>query len=167
MELDVLIEDARWGALDLERMAGTAVLATLTALQVDADLVEMSLLACDDARIAALNETHRGKPGATNVLSWPAEDLSGPVPGAPPSSPSPDVTGQIALGDIALSYDTCAKEAKAQEKPMEDHVTHLIVHGALHLLGYDHVHDADAALMEGWERKILGKMGLDDPYKDR
>lgn len=101
---------------------------------------------------------------ATNVLSWPADDLSAVIPGALPDAPQPDVTGTIALGDLALSYDTCAREAAAQGKSLEHHVTHLIVHGVLHLLGYDHTRDADADLMEGCERKILGNMGIDDPY---
>jgi probable rRNA maturation factor len=71
----------------------------------------------------------------------------------------------IELGDIAISYDTCAAEAAAAAKPMQAHVTHLILHGLLHLLGYDHISDADAALMEGLEVEILGKMGHDDPYR--
>ena len=72
----------------------------------------------------------------------------------------------IELGDIALSFDTCRAEADAAGKPISTHTTHLIVHGVLHLLGYDHETDVDAALMEGIEVKILGKMGYDDPYRD-
>ena len=68
------------------------------------------------------------------------------------------------LGDIALSYDTCAREAMQAAKPFADHLTHLIVHGTLHLLGYDHMTDGDAALMERIEVEILGNLGLDDPY---
>ena len=74
--------------------------------------------------------------------------------------------GACELGDIAISYDTCAAEARAAGKPMTAHVIHLVVHGLLHLLGYDHETDADAALMEGLEVKILGKLGLDDPYRN-
>jgi probable rRNA maturation factor len=68
------------------------------------------------------------------------------------------------LGDIAIAYDTCAREAADGGKPLADHVTHLIVHAVLHLLGYDHENDPDALLMEGIETEILGKMGLPDPY---
>ena len=68
------------------------------------------------------------------------------------------------LGDIAIAWDTCAAEAMAAGKPMEDHVTHLVVHGVLHLLGFDHIDDADAAQMEGLEVRILASMGLSDPY---
>ncbi len=74
--------------------------------------------------------------------------------------------GEISLGDIAISYDTCLKEAKAANKPMNEHVTHLVIHGTLHLLGYDHVRDADATLMESLEVEILGKMGFDNPYRN-
>jgi probable rRNA maturation factor len=76
----------------------------------------------------------------------------------------PTPGGMIELGDIAISYDTCAAEARAAGKPITAHVTHLIVHGVLHLLGYDHIDDTDAALMERLEVEILGKLGLDDPY---
>ena len=72
----------------------------------------------------------------------------------------------LELGDIAISYDTCHAEAEAAGRPMADHVTHLIVHGLLHLLGYDHERDGDATLMERLEVEILGKLGLDDPYRD-
>ncbi len=68
------------------------------------------------------------------------------------------------LGDIAIAWDTCAREAQAQGKPIAAHVTHLIVHATLHLLGYDHIEDEDAALMEGHEVRILASMGLPDPY---
>ncbi len=69
------------------------------------------------------------------------------------------------LGDIALAWETCAAEADQAGKPMADHVTHLIVHGTLHLLGFDHERDADAVLMEGIEVEVLGKLGLSDPYQ--
>ena len=70
----------------------------------------------------------------------------------------------IPLGDIAIAYDTCAREADEAGKSMNDHVMHLIIHGTLHLLGYDHIRDTDATLMETVEVAILGKMGIDDPY---
>ena len=164
MELDVLIEDDRWSDIGLEQIAEAALGVTFSSLNIDASVVEISLLACNDSRIATLNQTFRGKEMATNVLSWPVEDLSGEAPGDTPCAPKPDVAGVLSLGDLALSYETCEREAKAQNKLLQDHATHLIVHGTLHLLGYDHIHDADAQLMEGLERKILGKMGLDDPY---
>jgi probable rRNA maturation factor len=98
------------------------------------------------------------------VLSWPAEDLAASEPGGQPLRPEADFTGEIPLGDIAIAYDTCAREAAAAKKPLADHLRHLIVHGVLHLLGYDHISDLDATVMEGLEVEILGNLGLDDPY---
>ena len=124
----------------------------------------MSVLGCDDTRIATLNATFRDKPTPTNVLSWPDADLAPDTPGDPPHSPSADPDGTVSLGDIAIAYDTCAREAADQGKPFSAHVTHLIVHGTLHLLGYDHIRDLDATRMETVEVEILGKLGLPDPY---
>ena len=162
MTVDVMIEDARWQAADLEALADTAARATLTHLGMDPDAFEICLLACDDARIATLNADFRGKPLATNVLSWPSEDRTADRPGLSPARPGPD--DEPELGDIAIAYDTCTAEAQAAAKPFAAHVTHLVVHGVLHLLGYDHIQDADADLMEGIETTILGKLGLSDPY---
>lgn len=164
--LDITVEDPRWDALDLEALATRAILATLQHRGIDPDTTEVSLLACDDARIAPLNADFRGKPGPTNVLSWPGEERGATHPGGAPAVPVPGPDGLIALGDIAIAYDTCARESAAAGKPLTDHATHLIVHGTLHLLGYDHETGPDAALMEGLETKILGNLGLDDPYRE-
>ncbi|PCJ06270.1 MAG: rRNA maturation RNase YbeY [Rhodobacteraceae bacterium] len=164
MTLDISLDDDRWQQANLETLANEIVTATLHHLRIDPDACELSILACDDVRILELNREFRDKPKATNVLSWPAEDLAAKLPGGVPESPEPDFTGEIALGDIAISYDTCAREAADAAKPMGDHVRHLIVHGVLHLLGYDHIRDQDATLMESIEVEILGKMGVDNPY---
>ncbi|MGD9294804.1 MAG: rRNA maturation RNase YbeY [Roseobacter sp.] len=166
MDIDVLMEDARWREVGLEHLVQAAVAATVEFLALDPSAIEISVLACDDARIAALNRDHRGKPVPTNVLSWPAEDLRDEDEGMTPVDPTPDPDGSLALGDLALAYETCLREAEEQGKTPSDHVIHLIVHGTLHLLGYDHMRVRDAALMEGIERKILGKMGIDDPYRE-
>lgn len=166
MNLEITLDDPRWAGLELEILAARAVTAVLDELELDPDLCEISLLACDDARIAGLNAEFRGKPQPTNVLSWPAEDLAPETAGDHPRRPAPDFSGEIALGDIALAWDTCQAEAEAAGKPLADHVTHLIVHGALHLLGYDHVRDPDATLMERLEVDILGRLGVGDPYRD-
>lgn len=139
----------------------------LEFLDLPADGYEISVLGCDDERIAVLNRQFRDKPTATNVLSWPAHDLCADLDGAAPRlPPAPDPMMGESLGDIAISYETCLGEAEAAGKPFADHVTHLIVHGMLHLLGYDHVRDRDATLMEGVETEILGKMGVADPYRE-
>lgn len=162
--IDVLIDDSRWEQLGLGVLAERAIDATLAHVGVDGADAEVSLLACDDARIAELNASFRDKAGPTNVLSWPAADLAPGAPGGTPEPPERDPDGTMPLGDIAIAYDTCAREAADMRKPLEAHVTHLVVHGTLHLLGYDHISDADATLMQRLETEILGKMGLDDPY---
>lgn len=164
--LDIAIEDSRWDTHGFADLALRAIVATLTDRGLDPQISEISLLACDDARIAALNADFRAKPTPTNVLSWPSDERAAVTPGGAPQPAEVGLDGFIELGDIAIAFDTCAREAQAADKPLADHVTHLIVHGTLHLLGYDHETEQDAALMEGLERKILGKMGLDDPYRD-
>lgn len=166
MTLDITIEDDRWQQADIDAIASQMTTATLLHLGIDPDTCELSLLACNDARIAGLNSEFRDKPTATNVLSWPAEDLAADLAGGLPSLPEADFTGEIALGDIAISYDTCAREAADAARPMADHIRHLIVHGVLHLLGYDHIRDLDATLMENIEVVILGKMGVHNPYTE-
>ncbi|AZV79400.1 rRNA maturation RNase YbeY [Parasedimentitalea marina] len=166
MTLDITIDDARWQQAQLETLTTQAVRSTLQHLGLDPETCELSVLACDDPRITDLNGEFRDKPSATNVLSWPAEDLAADLAGGAPECPEPDFTGEIALGDIAISYDTCVREAADAAKPLDDHVRHLIVHGVLHLLGYDHVRDLDATLMESVEVEILGKMGVDNPYTE-
>ena len=162
MSVDVIIEDDRWQAAGLEPLAEAAAAAALAHLGLEPEEWEVSLLACDDARIATLNAEFRGKPTPTNVLSWPSEERASDAPGHRPDLPLPGPDPE--LGDIAIAYDTCLREAEDGGKPLADHVTHLIVHAVLHLLGYDHENDPDAALMEGLETEILGKMGLPDPY---
>lgn len=163
--VDCVIEDPRWEALDIEALATGAIRASLAHLGLAETGLTLCLLACDDARIAALNADFRGKPQPTNVLSWPSEERGADAPGAEPVPVTPgDDEMPEELGDLAISYDTCAREAAEAGKPMNDHVTHLVVHGFLHLLGYDHIDDADAALMEGHEVAILASLGLDNPY---
>ncbi len=153
------IEDDRWQALGLPELAENAARATLKQLDLLSDDMEISLLACDDAQIAALNGQFRGKPAPTNVLSWPSEERGAEIAGARPEPPhDPE------LGDIALAWETCTREAAESGKPMADHVAHLVVHGVLHLLGYDHERDADATLMERIETGILATLGVPDPY---
>ena len=159
---ETLIEDDRWAAIDLAGLAEGAARATLTHLGHDPEAFEISVLGCDDARIAALNADFRGKLQPTNVLSWPAEERGAEQDGGLPVPPDPE--GDPELGDVAIAWETCLREAEEAGKPLADHVSHLLVHGTLHLLGYDHVRDKDATLMEATEVAILGKLGIADPY---
>ncbi len=164
--VDTLIEDPRWEALGLGDLAEAAALAALAGAGLSVTGFEISLLACDDRRIAELNADFRGKPQPTNVLSWPSDERGAERDGAVPLRPSPGPEGMPQeLGDIAIAFETCEREAAEQGKPVKDHLTHLLVHGTLHLLGYDHVRDGDVALMEGLEAKILMGMGIANPYE--
>ncbi len=160
MTADCIIEDPRWEALGLSGIVCRATQATLDHLDLQGFAV--SVLGCTDERIAALNADFRGKPVPTNVLSWPSDERGAQVDGGTPERP--DLTDPE-LGDIAIAYEICAREAEDAGKTIDDHTTHLIVHGVLHLLGYDHERDEDATLMEGLETQILGNMGLADPYR--
>lgn len=162
MVVECVIEDDRWLALDLDGCATIAITATLQHLGLGATGFEVGLLGCDDGRIAVLNADFRAKGSATNVLSWPSQERGARDAGHQPAPPDPN---DPELGDIAIAYDTCAREAAAGNLAIKDHVTHLLVHATLHLLGYDHERDADATLMEGLETEILGKLGLADPYR--
>ena len=108
------------------------------------------ILLTDDETVRDLNDRFRGKDRPTNVLSFPAADMPG-------ANPQP-------LGDIVLAYGVCATEAEEQSKTLRNHLTHLVVHGLLHLLGRDHQVDADAEAMEAEERTLLATLGVADPY---
>ena len=163
--IEVTLEDNRWQTVDLQMLAEKCF-ALVFADQTDNTAFEVSVLACDDVRIAELNADFRDKPMATNVLSWPAFDLSaeqdGGIPQRPPAPEPPFL--DASLGDIALSYDTCAREAAEGNIPFDHHLSHLLIHSCLHLLGFDHETDADAARMQRIETKLLASMGISDPY---
>jgi probable rRNA maturation factor len=119
---------------------------------------EVSILLTDDLTMRRLNAAYRGQDRATNVLSFPTfERILEAAPGHPPVGPVP-------LGDVVLGLETVRSEAEAGGRPLSSHVSHLVVHGCLHLLGYDHEDDREAARMEELERTILEQLGLPDPY---
>jgi len=133
---------------DIWRAHEAAILAALQAASAGEGVGgEISLLLTDDDEVAALNETWRGKPGPTNVLSFPA-----------PENPAG------LLGDIAMAAQTVEREAISQGKSFEAHACHLAVHGFLHLIGYDHMTTPEAEAMEARERAILASLGIPDPY---
>lgn len=166
--VDLVVEDEGWHALPLAELAEQAAILALTARGVDPAGTEISLLASNDTRIAELNGRFRGKAVATNVLSWPAFDLApgnaGEVPSPPPRG---SADGPILLGDVAIALQTISREAQVADIPLKNHVLHLILHGCLHLLGYDHEDDVSAKVMEEIERHALMSAGIPDPYKDR
>ncbi len=166
MSVETLAEDPRWQAAGLAGLAERACGAALAGLGLDPARFEIGLLGCDDARIAELNAGFRGRNAPTNVLSWPAVERRPGVPGAVPAPPEGGLPGAPeALGDVAIAWETCRREASEAGRAFEFHVAHLLVHATLHLLGYDHIDARDAALMEEREREILASLGFPDPYE--
>jgi probable rRNA maturation factor len=155
--------DAWPAAVDWDALARDAVTAALS-LTPHADLAgaefatEIAVRLTDDAEVRTLNAQYRGKDKPTNVLSFPMvqSDLLDALANAD--------DGEALLGDIVLAAETVAREAAEKRLSVEAHATHLIVHGTLHLLGYDHGTDSDAEHMEAIERDALAKLGLSDPY---
>lgn len=147
--IDIAVETAAWKKLaDAESVVRRAI---ETALDDAGETEgEVGIVLCSDTRMQELNRAWRGKDKPTNVLSFPA-------------SPSGEGTARH-FGDIVLAYETLAREAEAEGKTPEAHLSHLAVHGMLHLLGFDHENDRDADKMEKRERKILARLGIPDPY---
>ncbi|MBX9574462.1 MAG: rRNA maturation RNase YbeY [Caulobacteraceae bacterium] len=142
--MDVEVEAGDWRDVgDVEALVVRAATAALGS-----EVGALTVLLTDDAAQAELNARFRGREGSTNVLSFPAPDSARPH-----------------LGDLSLAWETCRAEAESQGKPIGDHLGHLIVHGVLHLLGRDHMDDAEAEAMEAEERTILAGLGIPDPYR--
>jgi probable rRNA maturation factor len=152
--IDVEIEDPAWTAAfaDVEALVRAAAEAALRVAEQDppplAEHLGLVVLLTDDATVRDLNARFRGKDAATNVLSFPATE-----------------NPEGHLGDVALAYGVCAREAVDQGKPLGHHLQHLVAHGVLHLLGYDHMSDDEAEAMEGLERVVLAGIGVPDPYQ--
>jgi probable rRNA maturation factor len=149
--IEVEIEASDWTtalpeAEALVMTTGQAALDQLAPTEDGSEPLAVILLT-GDAEVAELNARFRGKPGPTNVLSFPA-----------PPNPEDQI------GDVALAYGVCAREAAEQGKSLQQHLQHLVVHGVLHLLGYDHETDGEAEAMEALERSILESLGVPDPY---
>lgn len=149
-------------------LAGEAAAQAIVAAAATAALasagpsrpVEVGVRLTGDGEMRTLNKTYRGHDAATNVLSFAmAEDGVSPEFGLPRPEGVPEL-----LGDIVVAYETCASEAEDQAKPLADHLRHMVVHGILHLLGYDHETEDEAVIMEELERTILALLGVPDPY---
>jgi probable rRNA maturation factor len=143
---------------DAEVVIQRAVAAAAETVDHDVGEAELAVMLTDDAGIRTLNGNWRGIDKPTNVLSFPALQPSGPS--GPDDAPR-------TLGDIAIAYETTRKEADEEQKPFDHHLSHLAVHGFLHLIGYDHEKDDDAEAMEALEQEILAQLGIPNPHSDR
>ncbi|MBN9220592.1 MAG: rRNA maturation RNase YbeY [Mesorhizobium sp.] len=152
VEIDISVEAGNWpDEASLTRLVDRAVEAALTEIRATGPS-ELSIVFSDDAHIRTLNADWRGKDKPTNVLSFPAfpHAKDGPLPPM--------------LGDIVLAAETVAREAALEDKPLENHISHLVIHGLLHLTGHDHETDAEAEEMEAIERAALARLAIPDPY---
>lgn len=152
--VDIEVEDEAWTQAEpeVEALVWRAAQAVLDAHE-DIEGNGIVILLADDDSVQALNRDFRQKDYATNVLSFPSAQ-----------DPVGNPEGQI--GDIALAFGVCQREAIEQGKPLAHHLQHLVAHGVLHLLGYDHQDDAEAEAMEAFEREILAGLDIPDPYAD-
>jgi probable rRNA maturation factor len=149
ISIDLRIEDERWGSLgDLEALSRRALEA---ASKRTGEAGEVAILLTNDAEMRALNKQWRQIDKATDVLSFP--------------SGGPEIPGELRhLGDIAIGHETAMHDAETMNRPITGHFSHLLIHGFLHLIGYDHIEPEDAAVMEPLEADILAQLGWPDPY---
>jgi len=143
---------------DAEAVIDRAIATAAEIVNANLGEAELAVMLTDDAGIRTLNSNWRGIDKPTNVLSFPALPPTGA--GGPDDAPR-------MLGDIAIAYETTRREADDEQKPFDHHLSHLAVHGFLHLIGYDHETDNDAEAMETLEAEILAQLGIPDPYADR
>ena len=152
VDIDVSIEAGEWpDEAALTRLVDGAVAAAFAETGAKGRS-ELSIVFSDDAHIRTLNAGWRGKDKPTNVLSFPAFPF-------PKDGPLPPM-----LGDIVLAAETVTREAALEDKPLQNHISHLVIHGLLHLLGHDHETDAEAEEMEAVERRALARLAIPDPY---
>ncbi|WOI53349.1 rRNA maturation RNase YbeY [Parvularcula sp. LCG005] len=151
---DIEIADERWASCPVEEVTANVARILSGALSVEASYGDVSALFTNDSEVHGLNLEWRGKDKPTNVLSFPADDFPVGEGETPP------------LGDLALAYETCAREAAEKNIPFAHHLTHLVLHGVLHLLGYDHIDEEEAEEMETLEIRLLSQLDIADPYSD-
>ena len=161
MSVDLIIEDSRCKPLNLFSIANAAFKETLSELNLRPENFVCSVLACSSEKIKGLNAQFRGKNNSTNVLSFPSTPEIHEVRIISKFESNID---PFELGDIAIAYEVCKKEADISKIDFEDHVYHLIIHSVLHLLGFDHEGEKNAAEMEKIEVQVLAKLGINNPY---
>jgi probable rRNA maturation factor len=154
----LVVADCWQNEPEAEAVIQRAIAAAAEVVDADVGDAELAVMLTDDSGIRTLNSNWRGIDKPTNVLSFPALQ---------PTGPRRDDDAPRMLGDIAIAYETMRKEADVEQKPFDHHLSHLAVHGFLHLVGYDHEQDDDAEAMEALEQEILAQLGIPNPYAAR
>tara|TARA_R110001592_G_scaffold16881_9_gene71607 strand:+ start:31491 stop:31976 length:486 start_codon:yes stop_codon:yes gene_type:complete len=157
LEIDIAVQDERWTDIvpNIESFTNIVVSKALSGLLTAIDHADISIVLVDDTFIRDLNKNYRGKDKATNVLSFPQTEpntLENPTP-------------LCSLGDIIIAFETIQRESEEQNKTMTDHYAHMLVHGCLHLLHFDHEDDQEAEIMEAREIDILKTLNIKNPYQ--
>ncbi len=157
LDIDIAVKDAEWrkSIADIENQTRSIAKETIEHILPLFEHIEISIVLADNSFVQGLNKKYRHKDKATNVLSFPQtqpEDLK-------------IITPFLCLGDVILAHETIKKEAQNQKKTINDHYTHMLIHGCLHLLHYDHISEEEAQEMETLEIKILKTMGIKNPYE--
>ena len=168
MKADIVFEDMRWRKLQLEKIASASLNLIETDMLDSNKDFEISILATNDFGMIRLNEQSRGFNESTNILSWPEYNYERVKPGAFPkrkSKRSQYYEGPDFLGNIAISFDRCSIEADQRKIDFKHHISHLLIHGCLHLIGFDHENKLDAKLMENIEKSLLSGLGIKNPYE--
>ena len=157
VDLEINYIDERWRRFDFKKYVKILLRTDFVLSKIRNREISLSLLACSDKEIKILNYTYLGKNKITNVLAWPAEQLNGCYN---PAKQEKKIKNKTFLGDIAISFDYCLKEAKMYKRSFDKHCCHLLVHAVLHLMGYDHISGNDASKMQKIENRILRKMQM-------
>lgn len=158
-KIELIMEEPKWEMLELSEIAYSACKAAIRNAKVRSDKCGIAVLACSDARITELNHRFRNENKPTNVLSWPTTTEVAKFPHENHKTHLPH------LGDIALSWETCSKEATEWQLKLEAHVSHLIIHACLHLMGFEHKNNIEANKMQQIEIKALASIGIPSPYE--
>ena len=168
MKANIVFEDSRWQILPLKKIALASLNLVADNVFLNSKDLEISILASNDCELMDLNKQFRGHNVPTNILSWPEHDYKRTKPGELPkriSKSSDCINGSYFLGNLAISFDRCSTEAENRNITVEDHIAHLLIHGCLHLVGFDHDNKLDAILMENIEKKLLSDLGIKNPYE--
>ena len=168
MIINITFKDKRWVKIPLEEIAKGALKLIIDKFLGEDNNFEISILASDDTEIRELNKNFRGNDSSTNIISWPEHEIQ-----SNQLDHNPDLVDKLKsgferltfLGNLAISFDRCSSEAEEKNIKFEDHVLHLLLHGCLHLIGFDHQNELDANLMEDIEIRLLSVVGIKNPYE--